>query len=194
MTCISIRARALLSVLVITGGCSLTQPTPDGWRRVEGILLPAEVGTYDLQRVEPLRPVELGSAARYAVPKDEPVLLPAFDVFVYPMGGRELAEEAALAREQVRNWDAFDPDLSATTIAPTIETAPVYGEYPMYMTRISARHLGEPVCSFMWITRAGQRFVKVRASYAGTPSHRVDRALIRNVELLLNDLARQAAQ
>ena len=70
MTGFRLRVLALVAALV-PGGCTLTQPTPDGWRRVEGILLPAEVGTYDLQRVEPLRPVELGSAARYAVPKDE---------------------------------------------------------------------------------------------------------------------------
>lgn len=166
-------------------------PVPDGYSRVEGgIVLPLEMGPYDLYHLEESPVVLIGTVARYGIPADEPQQVPPFDLFVYPMAGRDLDDEIAEAREELRRWDEVNQTVEGTTLGPTIASNPIHSEHPLYLTPIHSVQNGVAVRSFMYITRVAERFLKVRVSYSAATPESIDRAMHRRVELLVDDISR----
>lgn len=164
---------------------------PEGYTRVEGdIIVPLEIGPYDLYHLEESPVVLLGTVARYGIPANEPQSVPPFDLFIYPMGGRELDDEIAEAREQLRTWDEINQAVEGTRLGPTIALNPIHSTYPLHLTPIHSVQDGVEIRSFMYITRVAQRFLKVRVSYRASTPESIDRAMHRRVELLVDDIAR----
>lgn len=190
------RALILSLPCLLLAGCipgASGDPAPEGYRRVEGgILVPAETGPYDLQRVEVSPNVLVGTVARYAIPKDQPQATPSFDLFIYPMAGRELEDEIAEARQQLRMWDEVNDNIHSTTLAPTVTLNTIYAPHPLFLTPILSVQDNVEIRSYMYITRVAQRFLKVRVSYPSDVPENIDRAMHRRIEQLVDDIARQA--
>ncbi|HEX6587917.1 MAG TPA: hypothetical protein VF039_02760 [Longimicrobiales bacterium] len=158
--------------------------------RVERLDLPLESGPYSIDRIESYPVRSLGTAVRYMVSDSS---APPIDLFVYPVGDRDLDAEAAAARSEMRFAGRTQRDLSLDIVGT--DTLVVLGApYPVLRSLAEGAIGPDSLRSYLFLTRVENRYLKFRATFSAASRHMLDRALRRRVESIIRDAARRAAE
>ena len=187
--------RAASLALVLVAGCrppagSSADPV---WTRVESMLVPRVSGPYRIVEVGEYPEPSLGTFVRYAVPDSLPQRYPPFDLFVYPVGHRDIGAEAAAARAELRLMDQSRPGVRAS-IGETDTILTLNVQHPVVRTVVTGAVDTVSIRSFLYLTRIDNRFLKFRVTYRDDWPAAADRSMERRVERIVEDVVRRRAE
>lgn len=181
---------AVLLLSACTGGTRQVDVGPDGSIAIEGIEIPASFGAYSLSDVKEYEIESVGSGARYLPHDSVRATMPHVDLFVYPTDGLRLASHADNERRnllQIRPRGVQDVQVGTMSHLP-----PPRGIHPIHVVPMRLRLNGADLRSIMYISRVGERNLKVRVSYPAAWGYDMDEVAHAQVRLLIGDIVRRS--
>lgn len=189
-------ARSALAGLLLLVGC-LRGPTqlaisPDGSVTVEAIEIPADFGAFAIADVEEYEFDEAGTMVRYAPHDSVRNTLPILDLFVYPAGSGRLETHAEQARRELQSAAGNVRGVHSVQVSTMERMPPARGVHPIFLTPARMNVAGNELRSLMYISRVGERYLKVRISYPAALGYGWDDTLHAQVRLLFADIVRRS--